>query len=223
MSFVFRDHLTASHRRRSMSARRSPEPLRITSPVDGIVLAAGRSRRMGELKPLLRTEEGTFLARAVSVQRLGGCRRIVCVVPWDAPEVAAEAARVEATAILNGEDGGEQIDSLRIGIAALPPDSAAAVVLPVDHPAVSAPTVAALIRAFRARHRPIVRPVYGSSPGHPTLFSCEVFAELSAPLAEGARTVIARYAGRIDDVVVDDPGVLVNIDTPADLRRLGQQ
>lgn len=114
----------------------------------------------------------------------------------------------------------EQIDSLRVGLEALPEDSEAAIALPVDHPLASAATVAALIRTFRSSGAPIVRPVYHDHPGHPVLFARQVWAELADPdLEEGARDVVRRHAEEIQDVTIDDRGVTVDVDTPLDYER----
>jgi molybdenum cofactor cytidylyltransferase len=177
---------------------------------------------MGQHKPLLPAGGETFLARAVRIERLGGCRRVVCVVAAGARKVKAEAVKVGTIVVVNAARDAEQIDSLRAGIAALASDAAAVVVLPVDHPAVSPSTIAALIRAFRSGHRSIVRPVYMAEPGHPTLFAREIFSELQMPLPEGARSLITQRAREIEDVPVDDPGVLLDVDTPADLHHLAQ-
>lgn len=190
------------------------------APVDGVVLAAGRSARMGRPKPLLELDGATFLSLAVAALRGGGCRAVHCVVARDAPEVAAEARRAGAGVVVNPEPGSEPHDSLRLALRSLGADAAAAVVLPVDHPTVSAATVAAVIAAFRARRAPIVRAAAAGRAGHPTLFARPLFPELEAPeLPAGARTVVQRHIEAVEDVAVEDVAVHADIDTPAELRR----
>ena len=178
--------------------------------VAGLVLAAGRSERMGEPKPLLEIEGRTFLRATVETLREGGCRGVTVVV--GSPD-AASAARSAGAAVVQGRPAGEQIDSLRAGLDVLPDDVDAVAVLPVDHPRVRPATVGTLIGAWRAEPAAIVRPVHGGRPGHPTLFPRRVWAALRDPdLPRGARSVVD--AERVVDVPVDDPGVLVDIDTP---------
>ena len=56
--------------------------------------------------------------------------------------------------------------------------------------------------------------------GHPVLFKREVFAELrAADSAVGAKAVVRANAARVLDVEVDDPGVTIDVDTPADYER----
>lgn len=183
--------------------------------VAGLVLAAGRSERMGEPKPLLEIEGRTFLEATITALRDGGCTQVTAVV---ASSDAATTARSAGAGVTEGRPDGEQIDSLRSGLDALDDNVAAAVVLPVDHPRVRPATVGTLIDAWRTESSAVVRPVHVGRPGHPTVFPRRVWAALRDPdLADGARSVVERE--RVVDVPVDDPGVLVDIDTPDDLSR----
>jgi len=189
----------------------------------GIVLAAGRSRRMGTPKALLKVGGESFLALAAGALRAGGCAEVVVVVGGDAAAaaVAREAARLGTHVVENRRPDAEQIDSLRLALDALSPDVEAVVVTPVDFPRVHAHTVAQLCNAFRADPAPIVVPVSAGVLGHPTLFARAVFPELRAgPLPEGARTVVAAHAHDRREVPVDDPAILLDVDTPADYERL---
>ncbi len=183
----------------------------------GIVLAAGRSRRMGSPKPLLEVGDDTFLTAAVAALREGGCAQVVAVV-GDAETAAA--ARKAGAAVVMGDPDAEQVDSLRAGLRALPPEATAALVLPVDHPLVRAPTVRALLAAAVRSPGAVIRPVHGGRPGHPTLFPRSLWPALADPaLPEGARSVVDAPTTETVDVPVDDPGVLADIDTPAAYER----
>lgn len=188
--------------------------------VAGVVLAAGRSLRMGRPKALLPVEGRTFLEHAVTVLQEGGCEPVVVVIPAGAAGLALEAEGAGGRAVENHDPDAEQVDSLRVGLAAIPAGPAAAVVLPVDFPRVDPAAVEVLIGAFRLGGAPIVRPVHRGTPGHPVLFARSLWEELSAPgLEEGARDVVHRHRAEIEEVPVDDRGVTVDVDTPADLER----
>jgi CTP:molybdopterin cytidylyltransferase MocA len=89
---------------------------------------------------------------------------------------------------------------------------------PVDHPLFRVETVQALLRRFRAAGRPIVVPLYRGRRGHPVLLAAELFDELRrAPASIGARAVVRADPGRVEEVELDDPGVLFDLDDPAAL------
>lgn len=185
----------------------------------GIVLAGGQSRRMGRPKALLRAGADTFLERAVRLLRQGGCDDVVVVLNAEDPIRETIATRAGGRVIRGEGRDSEQIDSLRAGLKALPRDTEAAVALPVDHPRVEPRTVSRLIEAFRSRRAPVILVSHGGEHGHPVLFSSQVFGELLAgKLPEGARSVIHRHDGDVEVLEVDDPGVLIDVDTPADYR-----
>jgi molybdenum cofactor cytidylyltransferase len=188
----------------------------------GIVLAAGRSRRMGEPKALLRAGNQSFLERAVCALNEGGCELVVVVVgPLDQDgtrDIAEEAAALDAGIAVNPDPAGEQADSLRIGLFAVPPATQAVVVAPVDVPDVSGALVRAVIEAWRRTGAPLAAPARGGRHGHPVLFSRGVFGELMRPdLPEGARSVVHAHAGRMAEVAVD--ALPVDLDTPEEYRR----
>jgi molybdenum cofactor cytidylyltransferase len=191
--------------------------------IRGIVLAAGRSRRMGQPKALLPAAGDTFLGRAVDALRSGGCREVTVVVrpPCDEQTERIAALARECGARIETIAEGEQIDSLRAALRRVEAETEAAVVMPVDFPLVDSAVVAALIAAFHRLHPPIVVPVYRDKHGHPVLFARAVFADLLAdPLPEGARTVVHAHAGRLVEVPVDEAGVLLDVNTPSDYRRV---
>jgi molybdenum cofactor cytidylyltransferase len=198
-------------------------------PVDGVVLAAGRSSRMGEPKARLEIAGRSFLEQAVHSLRDAGCRYVVAVLRGDDDWSERLADVSGAAVVLNEDASSEQHDSIRLGIAALPADSGAVLVLPVDFPLVRSDTIRTLIAQFQNGDATVVRPTHAGTPGHPTLFARALYEELArADLPEGARTVIASQQGHVRDVGVDDPGVTIDIDTPEDYehhvaqRRVGE-
>lgn len=190
--------------------------------VAGIVLAGGRSTRMGKPKALLLIEGTTFLERAIRVLAEGGCDPVVAVLSPGEPGdgFLALARRAGARAVVNPDPEAEQIDSLRHGLHAIGPGVRGAAVLPVDHPRVRSATVAALLAAFRKSGAPVVRPVHRERPGHPVLFARELWKELEAPdLEHGARDIVHRHHAEIHEVPVDDPGIAIDVDTPEEYGR----
>jgi molybdenum cofactor cytidylyltransferase len=204
--------------------------------IPAIVLAAGKSSRMGRTKALLPvgSSNETFLARIIRVLRDGGIDRIIVVIGGDAAAVRAslprDLPRAESTgaslaAVENPhyEDG--QLSSLLVGLAAVEQrydDVEAVMVTLVDLPLISPPTVRAVLDAFRATPgAPLVRPRRGNRHGHPVIFNRSIFAELrrSDP-SQGAKPVVRAHAAEEVNVDVDDDGAFIDIDTPEDYARL---
>mgnify|MGYP003739742675 CR=1 FL=1 len=109
--------------------------------------------------------------------------------------------------------------SLRLAAEALPPDTEAVVIGLADMPEIAPGTISALIAAWRPLGiRGIVAPEFDDRRGHPVIFGAGHFPalrELSGD--QGARSVIQRCAADLLLVPVDDPGVIVDLDTPSDL------
>ena len=192
--------------------------------VHGVILAAGRSTRMSEPKPLLEVGGETFLRRSARTLRQAGCERVHVVVNADA-EWAEDAVRgLDAEVLHNPDPDSEQVDSLRIVLRTLPDDVGGVLVLPVDLPLVAAETARAVVAAFRAAPGPLFLPFHNGVAGHPVLLGRELFTEvLDSPLDEGIRSLIMEHSADLREVAVTDPGILIDIDTPDDYWRYIQQ
>jgi molybdenum cofactor cytidylyltransferase len=186
-----------------------------------ILLAAGASTRMGQPKAGLPVSPAgpTFAAAAVGVLRASGLTEVT-VVAGAHPEAvtAAVTGLPDVRVVVHDGWAAGQLSSLRAGLAAVDaPDLEAIVVTLVDCPLVRPATVRRLIEAWERTRAPIVRPAIGARHGHPVIFGRETFDDLrTAPLEVGAKAVIARWRDAIENVVVDDTGVLADIDTPGD-------
>lgn len=190
------------------------------TPVDGVVLAAGRSTRMEKPKALLEIGAETFLERAIHVLQEGGCRHVVAVLNGldDWPQRLADAAG--AAVVVNPDAESQQLDSLRLGMAVLPEDWGALAVLPVDVPLVAAETVRALVNSYAQHPAAITLPFHNGVAGHPVLIGRQLEPEvLSQPWDEGLRSLIMTHARDLCEVKVVDPGTLIDIDTPEDYWR----
>jgi molybdenum cofactor cytidylyltransferase len=179
---------------------------------------------MGSPKALLVLEGETFLARLVRELRAGGCEEVVVVTgpttETDSAGIADEATVAGARLAVNPDRDSPQVESLRAALRALPAGTAAVVVTPVDAPRASRKTVAMLLEAWRSGAS-VAIPTFEGRRGHPVLFGGPLFEELLGDeLPEGARTVIQRHSERLALVPVGDPGILLDVDTPADYARL---
>ena len=188
--------------------------------IAGIVLAAGLSRRMGEAKLLLPLE-GRPVVRHVAERLLGaGLDPVVVVAGAEHLAIGAALAGLAVKLVVNPRPEAGQASSIRVGIAALPPDTAAALVALGDQPFVAGEIIAALLAAHERTGKAIVAPRYRDGRGNPVLFAKEVFPEIEHLSGdEGARSVVERDPGRVALVELDLP-MPQDLDTPEDYARL---
>ena len=111
------------------------------------------------------------------------------------------------------------ITSLQAGIRALPHEATAALLFLVDHPLVQRDTIELLVRNVAPGR--IILPTFQGRRGHPVLFASDIFQEiLSLTTSQGANIVVRKDPTRVVEVSVDFPGILVDVDTPEDFRKL---
>ena len=192
--------------------------------IPAIVLAAGRSSRMGRAKATLPAGDGqTFLTRIVRTFLDACVDDVIVVVGHDADAIAASfaASGLPARFVVNRDYDSGQLSSLLAGLDAVDrPGLSAALVTLVDVPLVSASTVRTVIESYRRSRAPIVRPTSGDRHGHPLLIDRSVFGALrAADPSAGAKPIVRAYASAIGDVAIDDEGAFVDIDTEEDYRR----
>jgi molybdenum cofactor cytidylyltransferase len=191
----------------------------------GVILAAGRGRRMGGTKQLASWTTADvakpLVAAAFDAIR-PICDEMVVVVGHEADAVAAAlCGRQFETAC--GDPDAPMFESIRAGIgAARGIDPAAMVVLqPGDHPQVAASTLDALTNASHQRPVHAIIPQYGSSGGHPVLIPPEVAAiVLQAECPAGLGEFWIEHPELCHRVPVDDRGVVRDVDTLGDLCEL---
>ena len=195
----------------------------VTRPtIDGILLAAGESRRMGFPKPLLRIGNESFLTRTLR-SMLEVARDVVVVTGAYQQPVRDEIPHGPRLRIVHNADFERgQLSSLKCAIGATSADVDGVLVHLADHPLVQGATFRALAEKYEVTRAPILIARHRGQRGHPALFAKGVFSELlAAPDSEGARFVVNADPARVVYVDVEDPGVTLDLDTPEDLRRAG--
>ena len=179
---------------------------------------------MGYPKALLEVEGHPFVAHLAATM-LKVVARLTVVVGAHADRVRAAISNDPRIEVVDNPDWPRgQLSSIKAGLRALPPDASAAMIHLTDHPTVRAETFAAVADAYEHSRKPIVIARHGGRRGHPVLFDRSMFAELlAAPEDQGARVVVNTDPSRVLYVDVDDPGILLDLDTPEDLARAGLQ
>jgi molybdenum cofactor cytidylyltransferase len=197
--------------------------------IPAIVLAAGKSTRMGRLKanlpvgPVGPVKNDTFLTHLVRTLRDAGIDDVVIVVGHEKDAVLGSFAGsgLSARFVENTDYESGQLSSLLAGLRVVDrPGVVAALVTLVDVPFVSAATVRAVIDRYHQTHAPVVRPARKGRYGHPMLVDRALFDQLRhADPGEGAKPVVRAHATPNGEVEVDDEGAFDDIDTPEEYER----
>ncbi|CAI07278.1 NTP transferase domain-containing protein [Aromatoleum aromaticum] len=198
----------------------SAAPRRPGAPrVAALVLAAGRSSRMGAPNKLLIEVGGVpMVLRAVNAARASCAESVTVVVGHEAEAVGTVLAASGATLVDNPDHAQGMSSSLRHGIAALPDDIDAVIVLLGDMPRITAEHVDRVIAAFDPAAPSIVTPEKDGRRGNPILWPREFFAAMAGICGDqGARGLIEHNADRVKRIAIDDDAIFVDVDRPGDL------
>lgn len=180
---------------------------------------------MGRQKLLLPWQGKTLLDHLVGNLRQGGADRLVLVGRADDAALADWASAAGVDLAVNPDPDRGMLSSVRCGLAALGAEAVAAVaeavlVCPADHPAVQPATVAAILERLRSGALLAV-PRHGGRRGHPLAIAPCLLVEIAGlDPAVGLRQLLERRSRDLAEVPVDDPGVVLDIDTPEDYERL---
>jgi molybdenum cofactor cytidylyltransferase len=188
-----------------------------------VVLAAGRATRMGANKLLAELGGEPILRHVVRAALASPARPVVVVTGNQAAEVEAALAGLEVTFVHNPAFAEGMSTSLRAGIAALAAREVdGALVCLGDMPRVTAGHLAAVMAAFDpARGAAIVVPTCARKRGNPVLWGRRFFAEMAALGGDvGARALLERHADQVATVALEDPAILLDVDTPEALAAL---
>ena len=180
------------------------------------MLAAGNSRRFGSDKRVHRLADGTpMLVQSVRNLRCAVESVVVVVKPGELPFFAELLAQETAVKIIEAARAEVGMGaSLACGIRHINGD--AVLVALADMPMIESATIMQVAAAVC--HYPIVVPEYRGTPGHPVGFQRQFFAELAELNAEqGGKKILQRHADKVKRLVVSDPGVLKDFDTPCAL------
>jgi molybdenum cofactor cytidylyltransferase len=190
--------------------------------VAALVLAAGRSSRMGATNKLLATVAGTPMVRRVAETALASSASPVIVVTGHQAEaVEAALAGLDVTTVHNPDFASGLAGSLKTGLAALPPDADAFIVCLADMPLIEPAHIDSLIAAFDLETRPICVPVHAGRRGNPVLWARRYIPDMLALTGdEGARRLLDTHAEAIAEVPINSDTIFADFDTPEALAEI---
>ena len=189
-----------------------------------VVPAAGRSERMGRAKLTLPWRGTTVLGSLLRALRAGGVASTVVVIQDGDAVTAEEARRQGAGVVANPDPDRGMLSSVWCGLEALAalahPWPAPVLICPGDLPAISAETIRRLVH-LPAEPGSVVVPTWRGRRGHPLRLGEALVPEIAdLDPAVGLREILDRRSDRVCRLAVSDPGVLRDVDTPADYAAL---
>jgi len=185
-----------------------------------IVLAAGRSTRLGPANKMLADIAGQPMVRRVAEAALPSrARPVVVVTGHMAAEVSSALAGLAVTLVANPDYATGLASSLKAGIRALPPSCDGALILLGDMPKIAPQHLDTLVAAFAADA--IVVPARDGRQGNPVLWPAKYFAELLQLDGDaGAKRLIGTHAAHVREVDLGTDAIFTDIDTPEALAQL---
>jgi molybdenum cofactor cytidylyltransferase len=185
--------------------------------IDAVLLAAGESTRMGQLKALLEWEGQPLLRFQIDALLAAPVERVVVVLGYRQTELTpllTSDARVKV--VHNADFASGKVSSIVAGVGEARPD-AHVLILGVDQPRPSA-TIRTTIEAHLSGGHAISIAAYEGRRGHPVIFSPALRTDLLAldEATEGLRAVLRAHHAAVQQVETGDPLTLVNLNTPED-------
>jgi molybdenum cofactor cytidylyltransferase len=186
-----------------------------------IVLAAGRSRRMGTQKLLLDLGGRPVIVRIVDEVLRAPVDRVFVVVGRDGQGIADALVGRAVELVINPNPEAEMLSSIRCGLRALPADCTKVLAVLGDQPGITAEVIAALVESCKTSGRGIAVPTHKGKRGHPLLFDIRYRDEILNHFDDlGLRGLLAAHPGDICEVDFAAPSVIHDMDVPEDYQRV---
>ena len=189
--------------------------------VAGVILAAGRSSRMGSPKQLLPCKGRTILDQVVSHALDSDLDSVVVVLGHVAETIRKRVDLTFVSVVENRDHAQGQSSSLKKGLAAVADGCDGAMFLLGDQPLVGHETINLLIQAFLGALPPIVVPLYKGKRGNPVIIHKDLFPMIETLTGDtGARKLFDLYRQSIMAVYTQERGILFDVDTLEDFQKL---
>jgi molybdenum cofactor cytidylyltransferase len=186
--------------------------------IAGIILAAGEGKRIGQNKGLLKIGGISFLEKVILPLKDAGCDPVIVVGGSQSDKVKAESLKHGAEFALNENWQSGQFSSLKAGLRQLKHDVEGAIIALADHPLVMSNTYNILMEEFLEHSDKIILPICNGRRGHPIVLPDDIIGEIkSAPDNSILKDIIFDHTDKIYETVIEDPGILKDIDTNSDL------
>lgn len=180
-----------------------------------IVLAAGRSRRMGSVNKLLKDVSGkAMIVQVVETAIAARLGDVVVVTGHQAGDVERALSGLPVRIVHNRHYASGMASSLKVGIASVERQCDGAVVMLGDMPDVPVEVVEDLAREFDGPGD-ICVPVHSGRRGNPVLWGADYFADIAQLDGDrGAKMLLALFSDKVKEVPVASAAIFVDYDSP---------
>jgi molybdenum cofactor cytidylyltransferase len=191
--------------------------------VAAIVLAAGKSRRMGESKMTMPFGESTMVGSVVQAISNSRVSTVTVVLGYYGVAVRDALTDFSVDFAINRKPDMGMLSSVQAGMKAVGEADAYLICLG-DQPHIKSSVIDELVSAASRGRSGIFVPAYDGKRGHPLLFTAEYRAKvMSLPLSGGLNALLDSHKEEVTEVPVDEAGVTEDIDTPEDYTLLSGQ
>jgi len=183
--------------------------------VSAILLAAGKSSRMGKLKQLMPLGNSTILEQTLANLLGSRLNEVIVVLGYKAEEVVKRLSGRPVKVMVNPLYRKGMSTSIAAGLKFVDSQAQAVMLVLGDQPYVDSPPINRLIAAFSSNKKGIAIPTYRGQRGHPLIFNRKYQAQLSHLSGDiGGREIIREHPEDVLEVPVDCEGITIDIDTP---------
>jgi len=191
----------------------------VFEPVAGILLAAGESRRFGQVKQLLAWQGQPFVHVVAETALKAGLSPVIVVSGASADDVRSALRDLPVVIVHNDHYQEGQSSSIRCGLQRIPTETGAVIFLLADQPQVSSTVLRALAERHSTDLPPVLAPFVEDRRANPVLFDRVTFPDLELLQGDvGGRAIFNKYP--VSYLPWHDPSLLLDIDTPEDLAKL---
>ncbi|MEW6455488.1 MAG: nucleotidyltransferase family protein [Acidobacteriota bacterium] len=181
--------------------------------VSAILLAAGKSERIGNSKQLLPFKDSTIIETILGAFLNSYIVETIIVIRKDDLQLKKIVKNYRVKLCLNPYKESEMKDSVSLGLKMVNKNSRGIMVSPSDLPLITTSLINRLVENFNKNPQKIIIPVYEERRGHPTIFPIKYLKNL-AGLKEniGLREIIRKNSRNIEEVEIYDEAFLIDVD-----------
>ena len=189
--------------------------------ISAIILAAGISKRMGQVKQLLAFRGSTVLRQIIETVLKSRADEIIVVLGYQAEKIIPKIAREPVNIVVNPDFEQGMSASIKCGLGHISEESDAVMIVLGDQPLIENEIINLLVEKNSETERGIVVPVYKGVKGHPVIFKMKYKDDLLRLTGDrGGKQIIEWHPGDVLEVEVNSESVIIGIDTKSDYRSL---